>query len=214
MAGFLLTEGEFRKPVSPQLGTFTGLSDVLAPRFRHCANRCNQPMKGFGRVVLGSVVGSLIGAVSFFVIDGMVPTNAAPIYLNCHETKLIKNFHELSTAGIDSSPTTSSNLWKDISIMILPEQGTGRVWDKEYPLIVHPDKYELKISISSVAMEYPMKTEVTTWTINRNTLEMEYKNSGFSSTKLSFASGYQTSKSGRETLGICKLLPSPVNNQI
>ena len=36
-------------------------------------------MKGLGRVVVGSVLGSLLGAASFFVMDGLMLKAAVPL---------------------------------------------------------------------------------------------------------------------------------------
>jgi hypothetical protein len=39
-------------------------------------------MKGLTRVVLGSIAGGLLGAVTFFVVDALMPVHADAQYLN------------------------------------------------------------------------------------------------------------------------------------
>ena len=39
-------------------------------------------MKGLARVVIGSAVGGLLGAVSFFAVDGLMPSQGNAQYLN------------------------------------------------------------------------------------------------------------------------------------
>ena len=45
-------------------------------------------MKGLGRVVIGSAVGGLVGAATFFAVDGLMPSavDAVPTHLTCEDT--------------------------------------------------------------------------------------------------------------------------------
>ena len=45
-------------------------------------------MKGLGRVVIGSAVGSLLGAAAFFAVDGLMPSTAEAqsTKMSCRDT--------------------------------------------------------------------------------------------------------------------------------
>ena len=49
-------------------------------------------MKGFGRVVIGSIAGSLIGATMFFTLDGLMPGPANSMgHENCEMRAIRQN---------------------------------------------------------------------------------------------------------------------------
>ena len=61
------------------------LSPIWGMRLHHPFSddqcRRNQTMKGISHVVIGSVVGSLMGAAAFFAVDGLIPSAAdAQVY--------------------------------------------------------------------------------------------------------------------------------------
>ena len=47
-------------------------------------------MKGFGRVVIGSIAGTLIGATMFFTLDGLMPGLAKSMEYEKYETRAIR----------------------------------------------------------------------------------------------------------------------------
>ena len=140
---------------------------------------------------------------------------AAPIYLSCDETEVTKEVHKIETAGRISYPRQDFEPWKDIPITMFPENGTGKVWSTSYSLVAYPDKYELRImKLPSAVGVYPSKSQITTYTINRSTLKMNYRNVRTSTDRLPYIGGFQKSTSERESVGICKIAPAPANNQI
>ena len=98
---------------------------------------------------------------------------------------------------------------------MFPESGTGKVWSTSYSLVTYPDKYELRITkLPSAAGVYPRELEITTYTINRATLKMKYRNVENLTDRLPYIGGFQKSTSERESVGICRITPAPANNQI
>ena len=128
---------------------------------------------------------------------------AAPIYLRCDE-KAWSHSTSIYSGNDASIPPNRSKIWKDIPVVIYPERGSGQVWSSNYSLVKHPDKYQLKIR-----RVVPSESEVTSWTFNRQTLEMKYS----SSLKI-YIGGLKSSESDRESAGTCKIAPVPANNQI
>ena len=66
---------------------------------------------------------------------------AAPIYLRCDETEVLKHTQEIKTGDRVSNPVRSMEPWKDIAVVIYPERGEGKVWSRDYSLETYPDKY-------------------------------------------------------------------------
>ena len=68
-------------------------------------SRRNQSMKGLTRVVVGSAVGGLLGAASFFAVDGLMPSQGNAQYLN----EAGGNIYGDSRYNIDADPGYNIN---------------------------------------------------------------------------------------------------------
>ena len=60
----------------------------------------------------------------------------------------------------------------------------------------------------------PSETEMVTWTINRQTLKLEYRSLRTSISRMAYLGSLQSSTSRRQSVGTCKIAPAPANNQI
>ena len=128
---------------------------------------------------------------------------------------MLKHTQEIKTGDRVSNPVRSMEPWKDIPVVIYPERGTGKVWSTNYSLVTEPNKY--KLEIRKYDMEpgvLPSKTEMITWTINRQTLKLDYHSFRASISEMEFIGGLQSSQSRKQSVGTCKIAPAPANNQI